>query len=112
MRVGSGPSMKLTLDESSKMTFQFALSDKSKLIIQYFKEDDHGCPIYKRKGLTSRKQEVYLYRIHGNNKWRIGPVFHGSGAVNCWLYIISDGKLVKQDLIYDLSQYQMRYQFF
>ena len=55
-------------------------------------EDEHGSPIYRRKELTERKQEVYLYRIHGNNKWRIGPVFRGPGAVDCWLYIVSDGK--------------------
>ena len=57
-------------------------------------EDEHGSPIYKRKELTARKQAVYLYRIYGNDKWRIGPVFHGDGAVNCWLYIISNGKSV------------------
>merc|ERR1712176_1152070 len=65
---------------------------KNQNILGQFKifNEDGEFPIYKREAQTERKQDVYLYRIPGNDKWRIGPVFHGPGAVNCWLYIISN----------------------
>jgi len=57
---------------------------------EFMEEDEHGSPIYKRKGKTSRNQVVYLYKIHSNDKWRIGPHYRGPEAANCWLYIKSD----------------------